>query len=137
MDITDLRAEQSGVEVEAEITEISEAREFSRFGRPIRVATATIRDKSGEAKLSLWNQDIEKVKVGDRIKLSNGFVREFQNELQVTAGKFGKIEVLEVVEGAEKSTEEPKKRGRPKKEKEESIEEEAEEEMSEEVTGEE
>ena len=94
MNIGELKPGQSGVEVEATVTDVGETREFSKFGRVVRVATATIKDDSGEIKLSLWNEDIERVKVGSKIKLSNAFVREFQGEPQLTAGKFGKIEVV-------------------------------------------
>jgi hypothetical protein len=45
-------------------------------------------------KLTLWNEQIEQVKVGDKVKISNGYVNEFQGELQLTTGKFGKLEVL-------------------------------------------
>ncbi len=115
MNVSELKPGQSGVEVEGEVTDIGEVRDFSRFGRVVRVATATIKDDSGEIKLSLWNEDIDKVKVGDRIKVSNGFVREFQNEPQLTAGKFGKIEVLGAGEKQEKPEEE--KEEEPEEEK--------------------
>lgn len=94
MNIADLRTGQSSVEVEGTVIDIGEVREFDRFGRTIRVATATVKDNSGEIKLSLWNEDINKVKKGDNIKVTNGFVKDFQDEPQLTAGKFGKIEVV-------------------------------------------
>lgn len=94
MKIADIRTGQGKIDVTAEVTQIGETRTFERFGRTIRVATAKIKDDSGEIALSLWNEDIDKVKVGDRIKLSNGFAKEFQGEKQLTAGRLGKIEVL-------------------------------------------
>lgn len=115
MKISELRIGQDKADIEADVTDITEPREIDRFGRSIRVATATLKDESGTIKMSLWNQDIDKVSVGSRIKLTNGFVKEFQGEKQVTAGKFGKIEVLE--KGA--------KQEMPKKESEE-VEEESE-----------
>ena len=34
-----------------------------------------------------------------KVKITNGYVSEFQGELQLTTGKFGKLEVLETGEG--------------------------------------
>jgi len=94
MKIADLKVNQKADLDEATVTAIDEARSFVRFGRPIRVATATIKDDTGTMKMSLWNEDIEKVKVGDKIKVTNGFCKEFQGEKQITTGRLGKLEVI-------------------------------------------
>ena len=94
MQISELKARQGKVELEAEITQKGEVRTFDKFGKQGRVWNATIKDDSGEMKLTLWNDEIDTVKVGDKIKISNGYVNEFQGEKQLTAGRFGKLEVL-------------------------------------------
>jgi len=94
MKITDLKVGEGNADIEADVIEMTEPRTFDKFGRILTVSTATLKDESGTVKMSLWNQDIEKVKVGSRIKVTNGFVKEFQGEKQLTAGKLGKIEVL-------------------------------------------
>ncbi len=58
-----------------------------------RVATAICEDDSGEVKVSLWNEDIEKVEVGDEIRIENGYSRLFKNEVYVSAGKYGELKV--------------------------------------------
>jgi len=90
--ISELTTRQGSVEVEGTIKEVEEARTFNKFGRELRVANATLEDDSGSIKLTLWNDDIEKFKEGDRVKVTNGYVNEFQGEKQLTSGKFGKIE---------------------------------------------
>ncbi len=94
MNISELKARQGKVELEAEITQKGEVRTFDKFGKQGRVCNATIKDTSGEMKLTLWNDEIDTVKVGDKIKITNGYVNEFQGEKQLTAGRFGKLEVL-------------------------------------------
>ncbi len=94
MKIADLKPRQGNVELEVEIVDIGEIREFEKFGNKGRVANATVKDDSGEVKLTLWNDDVDKIKKGDKVKISNGYVNEFQGEMQLTAGKFGKIEVI-------------------------------------------
>jgi len=102
MQVTELQPRQGKVDITVEVTDIGEIREFEKFGSRGRVANATVKDESGEIKLTLWNEDIDKVKVGDKIKITNGYVNEFQGEKQLTSGRFGKLEVLEEVEAAPK-----------------------------------
>lgn len=92
--ISELRIGESKVNVEGMIKSISDTRAFNKFGRELKVANAILEDESGAIKLTLWNDEIMKIKNGDKIKINNGFVNEFQGEKQLTAGKFGKIEVL-------------------------------------------
>ena len=104
MFIKDLQARQTDVEIEADVIEVGEPREFSKMGKQGKVATAIVRDGTGQVKLSLWNEQVEKVKAGDRIKIEKGYVGEWQGELQLTTGKFGTLEVLG--EGSATETEE-------------------------------
>lgn len=95
MQINELKAGQKSVDIEVEVSSVGEVREFQKYGRRGRVATAVVKDDSGEINLTLWNEDIDKVKEGSKIKVENGYVNEFQGEPQLTAGKFGKLIVLE------------------------------------------
>ena len=92
MKISELNIGQGSVIVEGTIKEIGETRTFSKFGRDISVANAVLKDDSGSIKLTLWNNDIKRFKNDDIIKISNGYVNEFQGEKQLTSGKFGSIE---------------------------------------------
>ena len=73
MAVSDLKARQGNVNLELDITEVGEARTFDKFGKSGKVANATGKDSSGTIKLSLWNEQIEQVKAGDRIKIPNGW----------------------------------------------------------------
>jgi len=101
MKIADIKPNQGSINIEAVVTEISEPREINKYGRTLKVATATLKDDSGEIKLTLWNDEIAKVKTGAKIRITNGYAKQFQDELQLTAGKFGKIEVIGEAEEAE------------------------------------
>jgi len=93
--IKDLEARQGNVELTADVVEVGEPREFTKFGRTGKVATAKLKDETGEVNLSLWNEQVDMVKPGSKVKITNGYVNEFQGEKQLTTGKFGKLEVLE------------------------------------------
>lgn len=94
MQVKDLQSRQGNVNIEVEVKEVGDIREFQKFGKVGKVANATVSDKTGLIKLTLWNEDIDKVRVGDKIKISNGFVSEFQGEKQLSAGRFGKLTVI-------------------------------------------
>ncbi len=93
MEIKDLKPKEGNVEVVGEVTEKGDIREFEKFGKQGRVCNAKIKDASGEIKLSLWNEQIDQVNVGDTVKITNGYVNEWQGELQLTTGKFGSLEI--------------------------------------------
>ena len=94
MKVSDLKPNQGNVEIEVEIVSIEEPRTFNKYGRELRVANAIAKDDTGEIKMSFWNQDIERIKPGMTIKMTNGWVSEFKGEKQLSAGKMGKFEVL-------------------------------------------
>ncbi len=123
MKISDLRARQGSVNLEAVVKSIEEPRAFNKFGRDLRVTNAVIEDDSGSIKLTLWNADIDNVHVGDTVRVTNGFVNEFKGENQLTTGKFGKLEVIkhgeESREALKETTEETEKEEEPEEGKEE------------------
>lgn len=93
MKIKDIKVGAMDGAITAEIIDMEEPREvLNKFGVRMKVAKANIRDDSGEINLTLWNDDTGKFKVGDKIKLENGWVTEFKGNLQVSSGKNGKIE---------------------------------------------
>ncbi|MCD6227009.1 DNA-binding protein [Candidatus Micrarchaeota archaeon] len=91
MKISELK--QGTVEsVRGEIVEKGEPREVtSKYGKRMIVASLKLKDDTGEIKLSLWGDDIEKVKVGDKIEIKNGWVSTFRDELQLSLGRNGEM----------------------------------------------
>ncbi len=92
MKISELQPKQGNVNVEGKILEISPAREFQKFGRPGKVANSVLEDDSGKIILTLWNEDVDRFKVGDVVKVVNGYVNEWQGDKQLTAGRYGSLE---------------------------------------------
>jgi replication factor A1 len=94
MAVKDLKIRQGNVDIIVDVVDVGEAREFEKFGRTGRVATAIVKDETGDVKLTLWNEQIDKVKPGDKVHITNGYVSEWQGEPQLTTGKMGKLEVV-------------------------------------------
>lgn len=81
----------NNVDISGEITEISPPREITtRFGTNT-VATAKLKDETSEIQLSLWGKQIDMVSVGDKVKITGGYTKEFHNELQLNVGKNGSL----------------------------------------------
>lgn len=95
MDIKDLRNGMKRVTVEANVVEKGETREVrSRYkDETYNVADAVVADETGSIKLTLWNEQIDQVDVGNRIKIENGYVTSFKGEIQLNVGKFGTMTV--------------------------------------------
>ena len=93
--ISDLKAGQGKVDVEVTVKSKSESRTINKYGKELKVANAVVEDDSGEIALTLWNSDVDKVEVGKKLKITNGYVSEFNGVKQLTSGKYGKLEVLD------------------------------------------
>ena len=94
MQVKDLKPKQGNVDITVDVVDVGDPREFNKFGKAGKVATAIAKDETGDIKLSLWNEDVDKVKAGDKIKLTNGYVNEWQGEMQLTTGRMGKLEIV-------------------------------------------
>ena len=95
LNIKDLRNGMKRVTVEANVMEKGETREVrSRYkDETYQVADAVVSDETGSIKLTLWNEQIEQVNVGDRVKIENGYVTSFKGEIQLNVGKYGTMAV--------------------------------------------
>ncbi len=94
MNLKELQPNQGKVDVKVEVVSKEPIRSFSKFGKEGRVCNAVVKDDSGQMKLTLWNDEVDMINVGDIVQITNGYVKEWQGELQLSAGRFGKMEVV-------------------------------------------
>ncbi len=93
MDITKVEPGMTGVNIKGKILEIGKIRDVkTRYGET-RVANALLEDSTGQLKLTLWGDQIEKVSEGDVVEIKNGYAREWQGEIQVSVGKRGELNI--------------------------------------------
>jgi replication factor A1 len=95
VDIKDLNDGMKRVTVGGKVVEKGDTREVkSRYkDETYHIADAVIADETGSIKLTLWNEQIEQVNVGDNVQIENGYVTSFKGEIQLNVGKFGKMTV--------------------------------------------
>lgn len=96
MKIADLQPNNTVDEIVLTIIEKKEPREVQkRFGGTARLAELVGKDKDGDTvQITLWNDEIGDVQEDDIIKIVDGWVKEWDNELQVSTGRNGRIEKI-------------------------------------------
>ncbi len=91
--IGSLRANANAT-IEATITAISPVRDVSTSRGPARVADATLQDETGTITLTLWNDEAGRYSVGQKVKITDGWVKDFRGKLQISMGRSGTIQIL-------------------------------------------
>ena len=94
--IEDIRDGQQRVIVEGHVENISGPRTVSsrKTGEELKVADVTLSDDTGSIKLVLWNKQIPQVKVDTSIRIEEGYVKTYRDELQMSVGQWGMIITL-------------------------------------------
>jgi replication factor A1 len=77
--------------IEATITAISAVRDVTTSRGPAQVADATLQDETGTITLTLWNADTTRFSVGQKIRITDGWVKDYRGKLQISMGRSGKI----------------------------------------------
>jgi ssDNA-binding replication factor A large subunit len=94
MKISEINRSMSNISIEAKVIDISEPREVqTRYGKK-NVADATLEDESGQISLTLWEEKITSISVGDNIKVAGAYVTSFKDKMQLNVPRNGIIEVV-------------------------------------------
>ncbi len=107
MEIKDIQPNQGKIDVVVEVRAKDAPRTFEKFGKKGKVCNCKVGDETGEVTLTLWNDDIDKVNIGDRVHVQNGWCSEYKGEKQISTGKFGKIEVVQAAIASQVFTNDP------------------------------
>ena len=95
MNIGDLKPGMRGVSIEGMIDSLTEPRTVNlRAGGTAQVADAIISDETGTIKLSLWDDQINMVKQGDRVSVENGYTQAFRGENSLNIGRYGNLKKI-------------------------------------------
>ena len=105
MKVNELKDKGQVDEITLKIVEKEEPKDVR--GGTLKMCNCVGEDDTGKVTVTLWQADVEKVNVGDTIKITKGWSQNYQDAMQVSSGRFG---ALEVVEGgaAEEKAEAPK-----------------------------
>ena len=89
--VNDLTENSKNINATLKVIEIGETKEIqSKFGTK-HVCEVKVADKTGSILLSLWDDQIGKIAVGDVIDVQNGYISIVRNSMRLNIGKYGKI----------------------------------------------
>lgn len=94
VNINDLEPSQSNVNLFVEVIDKHEET-VNKKGRSLRLGKFKIKNNDGDIVLTLWQNIIDKVEVGDRLIIKNAYVQTYKGEKQITLGKGGTLLNLE------------------------------------------
>lgn len=93
--INELKSGMKGVGVTAKIVTIPPRKLVdTRWGGQSYVSNISITDETGSIQLSLWNNQIDSVHVGDVVEIENGYVASFAGEPQLRLGRKGTLSTV-------------------------------------------
>lgn len=99
--ISELKPNQPVDSITVEIVDIGQTKEFTNFRGKVRVTNAKVKDSTGQCTLTLWNDEVDKYSNGQKVRVINGWCKEYRGELQLSSGKYGRIEPAGQGEAAE------------------------------------
>ena len=92
--ISDLKPSRVAT-VEAVVTKLDPIREVEqRLGGTTRVRNVLLNDGTGEIVLVLWGKDVELVTEGEKVRVVDGWVKDYRGRPQISLGRSGKLEKL-------------------------------------------
>lgn len=95
MKISEIKRGVNNIVLTAKIVDKGEKREVNTKYGQRSVAEVTLEDDTGQISLSLWEEKIDSVKIGDMVSLEGGYVTEFRDKMQLNLPRNGKLEVVE------------------------------------------
>ena len=95
--VRSLKPDLQNLDMIVKIINIGDSRiVFSRRGeRKHLVAEALVGDETGVVVLTLWDDQVERFKAGDTVRIKNGYTTLFKGSLRLNTGKSGSIEKAE------------------------------------------
>jgi replication factor A1 len=95
--VEELTPNSRRVNLKVKVVSKNEEREVvsRKTGETLRVTEALVGDETGTVYLTLWNEDVDKVKVDQVIQVENGFVSLFKGFMRLNIGKYGTLKEIE------------------------------------------
>jgi ssDNA-binding replication factor A large subunit len=90
--ISDLRPGRVAT-IEVTVVKLEPVREVEqRAGGTKKVRNGVLRDGTGEISLVLWGDEVDLVAEGDRVRIVEGWVKDYKGRPQVSLGRTGRVE---------------------------------------------
>ena len=97
MNVSDIKPGMKRIDVTVKVVEVYPVREVTsrKDGSTHKVEEVLVGDESGSIILSLWDDDVGKLKEGDVIKIENGYSTVLKGSMRLNVGRYGQIELVD------------------------------------------
>ncbi len=91
--IKELKPSDRDVDVVFSVVEKESERNVTsrQDGLEHRVAEYRVADETGSVKLTLWDEDVDRVEVGKTYELKHGYTSTFRGQLRLRKGRYGQL----------------------------------------------
>jgi len=90
LNIRDLKPGMDHVNLKVEVSKILESKQIiTGTGVKHNILEVEVRDETGSMALVLWDERILPLKVGDTLRIENGFVSSFKGKWRINVGRYG------------------------------------------------
>ena len=95
LNIRELKPGMSSVNIKVTVSNISKPKQITT-GKGIEheILEVEVKDETGKMTLVLWDEKVIPLKMGDILRIENGFVTSFKGEWRINVGKYGEIAKL-------------------------------------------
>jgi hypothetical protein len=93
--IRDLKTGMKRINLKARVLAVSRPQQaLTKYNGYVMFANATLADKTGTVKLTLWNSRINSLSIYDIVEIENARVTAYKGETQLQIGKQGRLRVI-------------------------------------------
>ena len=90
--ISDLRPSRVAT-IGTTVVSLEAAREITQCeGQKKKVRNGRLKEDTDEVGLALWGEEVELVAEGDRVRIVEGWVKDYQGRPQISLGRTGRLE---------------------------------------------
>ncbi len=93
--VEELSPEDDEIEIEGKIAELPTPRAVTTQYGQKRITTVKFEDETGTIDLTLWEEEIDAIEEGVRVRIEGAYVREWADDVQLNIGRDGNIEQIE------------------------------------------
>lgn len=93
--VEELSPEDDDIEITGTIEELPQPRAVATQYGQKRITTCTFEDDTGSIDLTLWEEEIDAVEEGAKVRITGAYVREWASDIQLNIGRDGDIEQVD------------------------------------------
>jgi ssDNA-binding replication factor A large subunit len=93
--IRDLKTGMKRINLKARVLAVSRPQQaLTKYNGYVMFTNATLADKTGTVKLTLWNSRINSLSINDIVEIENARVTAYKGETQLQIGKQGRLRII-------------------------------------------